>query len=340
MPTPQPQFNVQAEDLLARIAQLEAELEAMKHTMDASSQLDSLGLLTGAIAHEFNNILTPVLSYARVAMDHPDDAALTRKALERVTTGIEKATRIAGSVLRLAGSSQQRGGEPHCRVRDALSGALAVLPEPMDQRGVTLRVDLAADLCVRMHQTDLEHVLLNLILNAIRAMEPGGGVLTVGRVSPDDACSTWNIGDAESDTGDGSDAVWIVVSDTGSGMPRQVVDRLGIPVCEPVSTHISPITHSTAREDVQGDSGAASTLIRSDDEGCRRAGAASCDGGGHNATNSERTGSGLGLVITQRLLEAAGASMRVRTQAGMGTAFLLRIPAGRQMSEAVPSDNV
>ncbi|VAX40238.1 hypothetical protein MNBD_PLANCTO03-255, partial [hydrothermal vent metagenome] len=187
-------LNPQADDLLQQIDELEGRLGSARDELETSTQLRALGLLAGAIAHEFNNILTPVLSYARVALDSPEDAELSRKALEKAAEGVERASRIASSVLSLAGRDGSTGAEPpFCSPTAALRGALACLGQPLEAEGIELRTKIDPEISLRMRLTDLEHVLLNLLLNACRAMGSGGGVVeVVCRGATVSDCSTWN----------------------------------------------------------------------------------------------------------------------------------------------------
>ncbi|MFG0258953.1 MAG: sensor histidine kinase [Phycisphaerales bacterium JB041] len=188
--------NPQADQLLASIDSLESRVQRSQAELDSTSRLETLGLLTGAIAHEFNNILTPVLSYARVALERPEDRDLCQKALERAATGVERASRIASSVLRLAGPDAS--SNESCSPAAALQAAIACLPQPLDAVGIELRTRLPDQARLAIPQTDLEHVLLNLLLNSCRAIikgDAGGGVIEVevaGIDGPGGACSTWN----------------------------------------------------------------------------------------------------------------------------------------------------
>ena len=187
--------NPQADQLLASIDSLEDRVQQSRGELESASQLETLGLLTGAIAHEFNNILTPVLSYARVALEHPEDRDLCQRALERAAIGVERASRIASSVLRLAGRDGESRSNESCSPAAALQGALACLPQPLDALSIELCINLPDQVRLAIPQTDLEHVLLNLLLNSCRAIGKGGGVIEIAAsdsASSASACSTWN----------------------------------------------------------------------------------------------------------------------------------------------------
>lgn len=211
--------NIQAEKVLEQIEALDTRVKASAADLDAASQLQTLGLLTGAIAHEFNNILTPILSYTKVALDAPEDQALCRRALERAAQGAERASRIATSVLRLAGRGL--GEDERCSPAAALQAAVDCLPTPLDELGIDLHADLPRSLHAAMPQTDLEHIFLNLLLNAARALGSGGGAI---RIELDSAaageCSTWNT------------AGWATITfrDDGPGVPSHLAADLFNPV--------------------------------------------------------------------------------------------------------------
>lgn len=217
--------NPQADHLLARIDSLGRRVQRSRDDLDAASQLETLGLLTSAIAHEFNNILTPILSYARVALDTPEDTVLCHRALERAAMGAERASRIASSVLRLAGNDKSVQPAERCSPVVALRGAMACLPEPLDCSSIQLRPSLAEELYLAISQTDLEHVFLNLLLNSTRALSEtgergdGGGVIEIS-CRDSVSASTWNA------SGPGENAVTLVFKDNGPGIDPETLAGL------------------------------------------------------------------------------------------------------------------
>ncbi|MDQ7014327.1 MAG: HAMP domain-containing sensor histidine kinase [Planctomycetota bacterium] len=211
--------NPQADQLLARIDSLGDRVRRSRDDLDAASQLETLGLLTSAIAHEFNNILTPILSYARVALDSPEDIDLCHRALERAAMGVERASRIASSVLRLAGNDKGAQPAESCSPAVALQGALACLAAPLEARSIELRLGIAEELRLPISQTDLEHVFLNLLLNSSRALGEGGGVIEISCENPTIG-STWNSTKADSDT------VTLVFRDNGPGIDAETLAGL------------------------------------------------------------------------------------------------------------------
>ena len=90
------------QDLVGRIAQAERDLASLQQQLEHAHRLATVGTLAAGIAHEINNIMTPVLAYAQLAKADPHDAALQEKALDR-----DALTR--GSVDRQRGGSARSG---------------------------------------------------------------------------------------------------------------------------------------------------------------------------------------------------------------------------------------
>lgn len=280
-----------ASDALRDLARLEFRVEQLQAEVERAQRLSLLGTMVGVIAHEFNNILTPVLSYCQLAKARPDDAALTAKALDRAAAGAEKAARIAGAILeltrdeRLSGSKHSGLGEQPaaCDVVKAVEDVLLSMAREPEKDGIAVTVEGRGATVAKIRPIALHHVLLNLVINARRAMS-GGGRLSFRYHGPG-VSSTRNTGATRlSDDGGIGDVEpgWIVleVEDTGCGIPEEVLPRL----FEPFAT--TP----------------------------------------HEAQAGAR-GTGLGLTISKRLIEDAGGAIGVASERGVGTRFTIKLRA-------------
>ncbi|HBS29528.1 MAG TPA: hypothetical protein DEB06_08790 [Phycisphaerales bacterium] len=256
-------------------------------------RLVTLGTLAGSIAHEFNNILTPVLSYAQLAQSSPDDRDLVNKALRKASEGAEKAAEIASAML---GLIRDGDGAASCSVAEAAREALGCLARSPEKDGVRIEIDIPETLAVIMRPVALQQVLLNLLLNALDAVRQRSGVIRVCEGSPD--CSTWNIPNA---SGPGKSSGGIP-GGNGNGSRK---------------AHAVPLVEGMA-------------VIRVSDNGCGISAAQmgrlfepfrSVKGAG-----STRSGTGLGLAITKRLIEEAGGRIAVESAVGEGTTFSLLLP--------------
>lgn len=194
-------------------------------------RLVTLGTLAGSIAHEFNNILTPVLSYAQLAQSSPDDRDLVQKALRKAAEGAEKAAEIASAML---GLIRDGDGIAACRVAEAVRDALGCLPKPPQKQGIGVEIEIPHSLAVRIRPVALQQILLNLILNAMQAMEGRPGTLRI--FESEAPRSTWNIAPGNGRPGGNGkkphaappaeDQAVIAVSDTGCGIPANEIARV------------------------------------------------------------------------------------------------------------------
>ncbi|MCA9310507.1 MAG: HAMP domain-containing histidine kinase, partial [Phycisphaerales bacterium] len=129
----------------------------------------------------------PMMSYAQLALQSPEDAELVERALHKAVDGTEKAARIAGSVLGFVRGDQ---GESRVEVAEAVADALSCLARDPEKDGIEITVEVPEDLTARMPAISLQQVLLNLILNSRQAIRPHAGTIRISA-----ACSTWNTDD-------------------------------------------------------------------------------------------------------------------------------------------------
>jgi two-component system sensor kinase FixL len=191
------------EELLHHLEQLEARLDQVRQGLVRSHRLATLGTLTSIIAHEYNNILTVVISYCQLALARPQDAALAQKALTKALAGAEKAAKISSSILGFASGAEDAAVANLPRTVEEALGCLGRHPS---KDGIELVVDVP-DVAAAMAPVNLQQVILNLLLNARKVMKGNGGRLSVraqvrGR------------------------RVRVRVSDTGPGIAPEIRDRL------------------------------------------------------------------------------------------------------------------
>ncbi len=215
------------QDLVGRIAQAERDLDLLQHQLQHAHRLATVGTLAAGVAHEINNIMTPVLAYAQLARADPHDAALQVKALDRAIAGAESASRIAQAVL---GFTRTDDDLEHANVSEAIDAALACLARDPSKDGTQLDISVDRDADVRIPPLALQQVLMNLILNAVTAMRPKRGSLRISVAQHADG------------------ATRITLADTGPGIPRHLLATL----FEPFVTSRAEPDHSRAAEAVSG----------------------------------------------------------------------------------------
>jgi signal transduction histidine kinase len=157
------------EDLRTALRELQSELIACQ-------RLALLGSMAAMVAHEFNNLLTPIMAPAEAAMSG-NDVPFMRKTLARALTQSQRAMRITRLLLNLA--HDEARPQSDCALAPIIREALDTLTRPLEKDGITLQLDVSEDLRVRAQPDLLCQLLLNLLLNARRAMEGASGILAI-----------------------------------------------------------------------------------------------------------------------------------------------------------------
>lgn len=210
----------------AKVEALRAEIDRLRQQLRRSQVLATVGTLASGVCHEINNILTPVMSYAEMAMEAPGDAGLARKALERAYHGADRASRIASAILAFA-SERPRGAKAGAAdVAVAVSDAWMCLAADPSRMGIQVDTSIEAGCAAAIDQVGLQQIILNLVLNAMKAMRPAGGRLSIrARSRPGAATSrsTWN---GARSARPGSGEVVIEVEDTGCGIEPERISRV------------------------------------------------------------------------------------------------------------------
>ncbi len=207
---PHPDQLAQVEQLLEHFEQLETQLQQVRDGLTHSHRLATLGTIASIIAHEYNNILTPIISYGQWALSKSDDNEMLKTAVEKAVAGAERAATISSSLLGFA----REVDESHAaKLTNTIKDAISCLGREPEKDGIELVVDVP-DVQVAISALSLQQVFVNLVLNAKQALNRKGGQLKItGRVE--------------------GTLVHIDVADTGPGIPEQILDRL----FEPFVTH-------------------------------------------------------------------------------------------------------
>ena len=201
----------------------QAERDKLERHLHQSQRLESLGQLAGGVAHDFNNLLSVISNYAafageEVARETPDERwQAVRDDIAQVQQAAERA---AGLTHQLLAFARQEMIQP--RVLDINNVVLSVEQLLVRTLGehVELITDLAAGLpLVLADPGQIEQVLVNLAVNARDAMPHGGKlVIHTASTSIDEAASQGQMPPGP--------YVALKVSDTGTGIPKDVLNRV------------------------------------------------------------------------------------------------------------------
>lgn len=181
------------------------EQEAME-SMAHRQRLETIGLLTSSISHEFNNLLTPIMGYSLMVLEKlPPEGEVYDDILE-VYTASRKAKEL---IARLSDLSRKNSSEffrtlsPDDLVHKTITVAAPAQPDNVD---IKLSLNCLGQQIVA-NELQLDQLLLNLIINGFHAMEHTGGTLTI---------RTWF--DEKNIT--------MEVSDTGCGIEKAAIDHI------------------------------------------------------------------------------------------------------------------
>ena len=192
--------------------------KGLEEQLSQAHKMDAVGRLAGGVAHDFNNILTTILGYSELILRRTGDERTRDNATE-----IKKAADRAASLTRqLLAFSRKQTLQPQVLDLNAIVGEM----DRMLSRLITeaIHLDVRVDPAVWRVKADpgqIQQVIMNLAVNARDAM-PSGGTLAIetGNVVLDehyvrhhaDACA--------------GEHVMLAVSDTGSGISREVKEHL------------------------------------------------------------------------------------------------------------------
>ncbi len=149
----------------AELERLNGQVDALRGQLAHTQRLASLGTMTAMVAHEFNNILTPIINYAQLARKNP---ALVDKALARAAETGRQASDICQAILGLTRNSPSAVDE--LDLADLLGETVLAIGRRPERDGIELTVSAPDGATVSACKVRLQHVLLNLLLNARNAV--------------------------------------------------------------------------------------------------------------------------------------------------------------------------
>lgn len=196
------------------------ERERLMAALRQSQKMEAVGTLAGGVAHDFNNMLTPILGYTELVMAKlpPDDPL--RHELGEVKKSALRAKNLVRQILAF---SRQKGQELVCVSLQPVVGECLKMLRSTLPATIVFHEDIASD-CgqVMADPTQIQQILINLCTNAAHAMEGSGGTLEVSLrqivVNPGDTIAGQDFRPGQ--------YLRLVVGDTGCGMDKGTLERI------------------------------------------------------------------------------------------------------------------
>jgi PAS domain S-box-containing protein len=186
------------------------ELEQARAELFQAQKLQALGELTGGIAHDFNNLLTVIRGSAELLRTDGLSDARRRRYLDAIIETADRATNLTSHLLAFGRRQPLKPEAVDLNLR--LDAFVEMVSRTIGSK-TEIVLDPAPELWpVEVDATQLESALLNAAINARDAM-PGGGRLTI---------RAYNVPGHDG----GADMVCVSLTDTGEGMPKEVLDRV------------------------------------------------------------------------------------------------------------------
>lgn len=205
-------FNIMIRKIQQREAELQKlnanlgkEIEKKTNELLHAAKMASLGTLSSGIAHEFNNILGAVIGHVSLALEKKDPQEMS-EALSIALMASERACEI---VSRLQDFAKKRSSDHRLfNINDAINNIVKLIERDFLNSKITILINTSDVGAVNVNgdQTELEQVLLNLMINSKHAMQDGGKITLKTHVD--------------------KNSISITITDTGTGITDEIRERI------------------------------------------------------------------------------------------------------------------
>lgn len=205
----------------------QTEQKNLEMRFSHSQKMQAVGQLAGGVAHDFNNLLTAMIGFSDLLlMRHPAGDPSFADIMQIK----QNANRAANLVRQLLAFSRRQTLQPKTIDLTEVLAELSNLIRRLIGENIQMTMSHGRDLgMVKADQGQLEQVIINLAVNARDAMK-NGGTLTIStrnvRVDSPDALDPKLIAPTEDDIIAAGDYVLVEVTDTGSGIPLEIIKNV------------------------------------------------------------------------------------------------------------------
>ncbi|HXI12849.1 MAG TPA: response regulator [Thermoanaerobaculia bacterium] len=205
------------ESLLVGTVQDISDRKMLESQLEQANRLNSLGRLAATVAHEFNNVLMGIQPFCEMIIRKADDVELVSGAAKTIQQSVLRGSRISHEILRYT-----QPNDPRLEPLRLSAWLREISPELQNIFGPQVQIsidDVAPDIVIAADKAQLQQIFINFAVNSRDAM-PSGGTFCI-RASHRTSASQFRFGVVLSP----DRFAHIVVSDNGTGMPADVLDR-------------------------------------------------------------------------------------------------------------------
>ena len=205
------ELNDKVDERTRELREANQRLEATTKQLVVSEKLAAVGEITAGIAHEINNPIAVIQGNLDVIREElGTDAEAMKTEFGLIYEQVHSINILVNKLLQFARPEEYAGVIDQHVPDDVINDSIPLVQHLLNKVDIDTTLDLRADHPVAMNRTELQQVLINLLVNAIHAM-PDGGQLSLRTLNRDM---------------DGMQGVEIEVADTGMGMAPEVMDNI------------------------------------------------------------------------------------------------------------------
>ncbi|MFO7767382.1 MAG: ATP-binding protein [bacterium] len=191
----------------------------LERQMSRAQRLESVGQVTGEVAHDFNNILTAIMANCGLLLHELPRQNGPRRRVEQIQESSERAAALTRRLLTFARRDPE--GEARRLFLADILGGMEGMVRRLLREDIELEMALEVPAPVLSDPVHIEQIVLNLVVNARDAMPEGGRlVIELQTVDLDEVYAREHLGSSP------GEYVLLSVSDTGVGMDRRTQDRV------------------------------------------------------------------------------------------------------------------
>jgi signal transduction histidine kinase/CheY-like chemotaxis protein len=195
------------------------EKDALEKKLRQSQKLEAIGNLAGGIAHDFNNILASIIGFTELVLEEVEKGSNTEDSLQEVYIAAKRARDLVKQILAFARQSSEEIKPVQVApiAKEVLKFIRSSTPSTIE-----IRQKIQSNSFIMGNSTQIHQVLMNLCTNAAYSMENQGGILSVElqdvSINPENVHQNMDLKVGS--------YVELKVSDTGSGIPPEIIDSI------------------------------------------------------------------------------------------------------------------